>query len=97
MVKVLNTIHEDYHIHSINFSDGMNTVDEIVQFTSKIGIKKIAILDHSQFLIDSAHLAFRNRRPSIDKRKNVHNDVEVIFGVEGDLIDDEGNCSFDIQ
>jgi hypothetical protein len=35
-MKVLNTIHEDYHIHSLNYSDGMNTIDEIVQYAGKI-------------------------------------------------------------
>ena len=52
MVKVLNTIYEDYHIHSLNYSDGMNTVDEIVQYAGKIGMKKIIITDHSQAVID---------------------------------------------
>ena len=52
MLKVLNTIHEDYHVHSLNYSDGMNTIDEIVQYAGKIGMKKIVITDHSQALID---------------------------------------------
>jgi histidinol phosphatase-like PHP family hydrolase len=42
-------------------------------------------------------MAFRNRRSTIKRWKNVHNDVEVIFGVEWDLLDDEWNCCFDIQ
>ncbi len=96
-MKVLNTIHEDYHIHSLNYSDGMNTIDEIVQYAGKIWLKKIAITDHSQAEIDAEKLAFRNRRSTIKRRKNVHNDVEVIFGVEWDLLDEEGNCCFDIQ
>lgn len=96
MVKVLNTIHEDYHIHSLNYSDGMNTIDEIVQYAGKIWMKKIVITDHSQAEIDMGWLALRNRRSTIKRRKNVHNDVEVSFGVEGDLLDEEGNCCFDI-
>ena len=96
-MKVLNTIHEDYHIHSLNYSDGMNTVDEIVQYAWKIWMKKIAITDHSQAVIDREKLSFRNRRASVKRRKNVHNDVEVVFGVEWDLLDEEGNCCFDIQ
>lgn len=96
MVKVLNTINEDYHIHSLNYSDGMNTVDEIVQYAGKIGMKKIVITDHSQAEIDKEWLALRNRRTTIKRWKNVHNDVEVVFGVEWDLLDEEGNCCFDI-
>jgi len=96
-MKILNTIHEDYHMHSLNYSDGMNTIDEIVQYAGKIWLKKITITDHSQFVIDKDNLAFRNRRDTIHRRKNVYNEVEVNFGVEGDLIDEEGNCCFDVQ
>ena len=97
MVKVLNTIHEDYHIHSLNYSDGLNTIDEIVQYAGKIGMKKIAITDHSQYLQDKIPMLFRNWRTSTKRWKNVHNDVEVIFGVEGDLLNEAGDCCFDIQ
>ncbi len=97
MVKVLNTIHEDYHMHSMNYSDGMNSIDEIVQYAGKIWLKKITITDHSQFAEDQSGFAKKNRRSSINRWKNIYNDVEVSFGVEGDLIDEEGNCCFDIQ
>ncbi|MFA6255760.1 MAG: PHP domain-containing protein [Candidatus Absconditabacterales bacterium] len=84
-------------MHSLNYSDGMNTLDEIVQYAGKIGLKKITITDHSQFEQNACGSAMRNRRLHINRWKNIHNDVEVNFGVEGDLIDEEGNCSFDIQ
>ncbi|HBB03870.1 TPA: hypothetical protein DCZ39_03140 [Patescibacteria group bacterium] len=61
-MKILNTIHEDYHMHSINYSDGMNTIDEIVQYAGKIGLKKITITDHSQFAQDKTGFSQRNRR-----------------------------------
>jgi histidinol phosphatase-like PHP family hydrolase len=60
----------------------MNTIDEIVEYASKLSIKKIAITDHSQVVLDHDNMAFRNRRSTIKRWKNVHNDVEVIFGVE---------------
>lgn len=97
MMKVLNTIHEDYHMHSFNYSDGLNTIDEIVQYAGKIWLKKIAITDHSQAVLDNHHYAHKCGRINLRRRKNVHNDVEVIFGVEGDLLDEEWNCCFDIQ
>lgn len=98
MVKILNTIHEDYHMHSLNYSDGMNTIDEIVQYAGKLGMKKITITDHSQFALDKEWFSIRNRRGHIiDRWVNIYNDVDVQFGIEGDLIDEEGNCCFDIQ
>ena len=96
-MKILNTIHEDYHIHSMNYSDGMNTIDEIVQYAGKIWLKKIAITDHSQALIDANKLALRNFRWSARHWKNVHNDVEVIIGIEWDILNQAGDCCFDIQ
>lgn len=97
MKKILNTINEDYHMHSINYSDGMNTIDEIVQYANKIWLKKIVITDHSQFSQDKEWFTIRNRRSHINRRKNIYNDVDVKFGVEWDLIDEDGNCGFDIQ
>ena len=60
-------------------------------------MKKIVITDHSQAIIDVEWWMFKNRRTSIKRRKNVHNDVDVSFGIEWDLLDEEGNCCFDIQ
>lgn len=97
MKRILNTIHEDYHMHSINYSDGMNTIDEIVQYAEKIWLKKIVITDHSQYSQEKEGFTINNRRSHINRRKNIYNDIEVSFGVEGDLIDEKWTCSFDIQ
>lgn len=75
----------------------MNTIDEIVQYAGKIWLKKIAITDHSQAIIDANNLAFRNFRWSVRHWKNIHNDIEVIIGVEWDILNKAGDCCFDIQ
>ena len=96
-MKIINTIQEDYHIHSLNYSDWFNTTDEIVQYAAKIWLKKIVITDHSQAAMDINKLALKNWRNTIKRRKNVHNDVEVAFGIEWDLLDEEWNCCLNIQ
>lgn len=96
-MKIINTINEDYHIHSINYSDGLCTIDEIVQYAGKLWLKKIAITDHSQAALDKNKMVFKNWRNTIKRWKNVHNDIEVIFGVEWDLLDEEWNCCLNIQ
>ena len=65
MMKILNTIHEHYHMHSLNYSDGMNTIDEIVQYAGKIWLKKIAITDHSQAMLDKQKLNMKHYRSSV--------------------------------
>ncbi len=84
-------------MHSINYSDGMNTIDEIVQYVKKIWYKKIVITDHSEIEIQKTWKGNVVRRSTINRRKNVHNDIEVWFGVEWDLLDEQWNCCFDIQ
>jgi histidinol phosphatase-like PHP family hydrolase len=98
-MKVLNTEKEDYHVHSFNFSDGMSTIDEIVKFAGEIGMKKVVITDHSQAAID-AHNEVKKAARSLIKAErwvNVFNDVKVSFGVEADLLDEEGNICDHIQ
>lgn len=90
-VKILNTEQEDYHVHSLNFSDGFATVDEIVVFAGKLGMKKIVITDHSQVAVDARFIARNTPREILLRWKNVHNNVEVAFGIEGDLLNEKGD------
>jgi len=100
--RIINLDNRDYHMHSSNFSDGIPTINEIVQFAWQIWMTEIAITDHSQIAIDmfrekhnisagaTAYFSIRNRR-------NVYNDVNVIFWVEWDLLNKNWDVCFDIQ
>ena len=83
----------DLHTHSLQFSDGLNTIDELVQMAGRLGLKKLAITDHS----DARTYPLVAFRVLIDRYQNVLNDVEVILGVEGDLLNDEGDICTTIQ
>jgi histidinol phosphatase-like PHP family hydrolase len=96
-MEIVNPSNEDYHIHSLNFSDGMNTIDEIVKFAGDIGLTKIAITDHCQVHIDKRNFILKNYYSMIDRWKNVHNNVEVKFGIEADLLNEMGDVCMDIQ
>lgn len=96
-MEIINPGEEDYHIHSFNFSDGMSTVDEIVKFAGEIGLRKIAITDHCQAHQDRREFVKKNYYNMIDRWKNIHNNVEVLFGVEGDLLNEKGDVCIDIQ
>jgi DNA polymerase (family 10) len=96
-MRVVNPGQEDGHIHSLNYSDGLNTIDEIVQYAGRIGLKKIAITDHSQATLDHYGVAKKTFRPLVDRWRNVFNKVEVTFGVEADLLNRDGDVCFDID
>jgi histidinol phosphatase-like PHP family hydrolase len=96
-MNILNPGPEDYHIHSITFSDGWNSVDEIVRYAGDIGLTKIAICDHSMALLKAEGLITKTYRSPCKRWQNVFNDVTVIFGVEADLLNTSGDVCLEIQ
>jgi len=88
-------------MHSVTFSDGLSTIDDIVRFAWDIWLKEIAITDHS----DAALKSFEENcwfypsaaRYSLVRWSNVWNDVNVIFWVEWDLLDEEWNICSTVQ
>ncbi|MCT4616981.1 MAG: PHP domain-containing protein [Candidatus Gracilibacteria bacterium] len=102
-MKILNLDNRDYHMHSNNFSDGFSSVDEIVRFAGEIGLTEIAITDHSDATLDFFQNQFgffpSTARYNLagDRWQNVFNGVNVIFGVEGDLLNENGDTCFTIQ
>jgi DNA polymerase (family 10) len=100
-MNIINLDNRDYHMHSVTFSDGLNSIDEIVRFAWDIWLKEIAITDHS----DAATEWFKTEvwfYPSwsvhvLKRWKNVFNDVNVIFWVEWDLLNENGDVCLEIQ
>jgi histidinol phosphatase-like PHP family hydrolase len=99
-MKILNTEKEDYHVHSLNFSDGFNTIDEMVRYAGEIGMKKLVFADHSQAALDAEGIPKKTFRTIItdgNRWRNVINNVEVIFGIEADLLNEQGDICNQIQ
>lgn len=99
-MKILNPGSSgDYHIHSSTFSDGFNTIDEIVVAAGELGYQEIAITDHSQVLSDAYGITRKTHYDIISSGRwtNIHNDVSVIFGVEADLLNENGDICDHIQ
>ncbi len=96
-MRIINPGKEDYHMHSITFSDGLNTIYELVRFAGKIGLETIAITDHSQAMLNCKGFSKQTYRDMLDRWENVHNSVEVLFGVEGDLLKANGDICSHIQ
>lgn len=96
-MKLMTDMSTDYHMHSINYSDWLNTIDEIVQYVDRVGMKEIAITDHSQAVYNRNWRTHKWWRDTVFNRKNVLNNVNVILGVEWDLLNENWDCCFDIQ
>jgi histidinol phosphatase-like PHP family hydrolase len=101
MSNILNLDKRDYHMHSVTFSDGLATIDDMVKFAWDIWLQEIAITDHS----DAAVKGFKERcwfypsgaRYTLKRWQNVWNDVKVIFWVEWDILNGEGDICTSIQ
>jgi DNA polymerase (family 10) len=81
----------DLHMHT-NWSDGLNTIEEMVQACIEMGYKYMAISDHSQ----SARVAngltperFYEQKKEIDfVRKKYGNKITILWSVEVDILAD---------
>lgn len=78
----------DLHVHTLASDDAINTVYELVKEAGKKHIKMIGICDHSPYGIGGPsvwHFLVMSRRI----RRKI-NGVEVVWGVEADILDEKG-------
>ncbi len=99
-MKIINDkISGDYHIHSSTLSDGMNSIDEIVIQAGILKYKEIAITDHNQEYLKGYGFKVNTHYSilSSGRWKNIHNNVHILFGVEADLLNENGDICDKIQ
>ncbi|MFH1637510.1 MAG: PHP domain-containing protein [Candidatus Woesearchaeota archaeon] len=93
-MEIIN-LQGDYHSHTFTFSDGANSIDELVVQAGKVGLTELAITDHSISHLESKRIPKKTSGSNTKRWKNIHNDVKVIFGVEADLLDEDGEVDFE--
>jgi len=86
----LSDIIGDLHMHT-TWSDGAQTLEEMVNQARSIGYEYIAITDHSKNLrvangLDETRL--RNQREEIIKLNEKYTDIHIFSGVEMDILSD---------
>ena len=99
-MNIINSIgHGDYHLHTSTLSDGLNSIDEMVIRAGLMNYTEMAVTDHNREYMDRYGFSARTHYSIIasGRWKNVHNPVRVIFGVEADLLNEEGDICRDIQ
>lgn len=92
----LSDIHGDLHMHS-TWSDGAQSIEEMVQFALEKGYQYIAITDHSKFLRVANGLnesRLRKQRKEIERLRLDYPEIEILAGVEMDILPD-GSLDFD--
>jgi len=85
----------DLHVHS-QWSDGGNTIEEIVHACQRRGYAYVAITDHSQSLKVAGGLSIaelKKKRQEIDKINKNLKGFRVLYGTEVD-IDSAGNLDY---
>ncbi|MEG0615213.1 MAG: phosphatase [Oscillospiraceae bacterium] len=85
-------IEVDTHCHTIASTHAYSTVLEMANSAAEIGLKGLAITDHSTGGADSPHIwHFHNMIKAIPR---VLKNVNMIFGAEVNIMDFEGNLDF---
>ncbi|WP_404453422.1 DNA polymerase/3'-5' exonuclease PolX [Virgibacillus necropolis] len=92
----LTDIRGDLHMHT-TWSDGAQSLEEMVNQARNFGYDYIAITDHSKFLRVANGLnetKLRKQRIEIERINDKYDDIHVFAGVEMDILPD-GTLDFD--
>jgi DNA polymerase (family 10) len=91
----LGDIKGDFHVHSL-WSDGLNTIEEMVSRARTLGYSFICITDHAEKLKIAGGLTPKEIEEQIEEIRELNekfDDIEIFAGIEAN-IDSEGNIDF---
>ena len=91
----LNKIQSDMHVHSF-WSDGLNSIEEIVQAAKKRNYSYIAVTDHSQSLRIAGGMTIselNKKKEEIERINKTLKDFRILYGTEVD-IDSQGKLDY---
>lgn len=89
----------DFHTHS-KYSDGRNTIEEMVDAARAKGLKSIAITDHGPANIGTG---VRKSATYLEIKKEIHKlqedrpEIRILTGAEGDIVGCNGDIDIDPQ
>lgn len=89
-------IRGDLHMHS-TWSDGRDSIESMVAAARALGYEYVAITDHSERSLASRKLRAADiaaQRADIEATRGRHPDIDVLHGVEVDIMQD-GSLDFD--
>lgn len=87
----LSDIKGDLHTHT-NFSDGLNTIEEMVEAAKNLGYEYIGITDHSPSIqsrgLGTVLKIVSDMRKKIDDINEIQKDIRVLYGYEVNILVD---------
>jgi DNA polymerase (family 10) len=89
-------IRGDLHMHS-TWSDGRDSIDEMVQAAQDLGYEYVAITDHSERAMAARTLnadEVAQQRDEVEAVREQHPSIQILWGVEVDIMRD-GSLDFD--
>ncbi len=87
---LLSDIKGDLHMHT-TWSDGANSIQEMVEAARRKGYSYIAITDHSKYLRVANGLTadrLREQRKEIERLNKLYDDITILAGIEMDILPD---------
>lgn len=89
-------IFADYHTHTV-YSHGKGSIEDNVKAAIKKGLSKIGISDHGykHMGFGVKYRDFEKMRREIDMLNERYDEIEILLGVEANILDDDGNIDVD--
>ncbi len=89
-------IFADYHTHT-TYSHGKGTIEDNVTEARKKGLTEIAITDHGpgHFLFGVSYKDLLKMRQEVDRLNSKYQDIEILLGVEANIISMNGALDVD--
>ena len=83
---------EDYHTHTF-YSDGKQTIEDIVKRASELGLKTIGISDHgfNKNLSGITRENVKKSREEIIRLQALYPNIKILLGVEANLLNLDGD------
>lgn len=87
----------EFHSHSIYSGDGKATMEEMVIEAIKLGYTKYGISDHGykHYGYGVKYKEYPQMRAEIDALNEKYPEIEILLGVEANILDDKGNIDVD--
>lgn len=88
----------DYHTHT-KYSDGNGTIAENVESAVKLGLRTIGITDHGFFHVKAGirRKYVAKMRAEIERLQKIYPDIEILLGIEANLINMRGDLDMTIE